>query len=1036
MGAKRIKGITIEIDGSTTGLDKALKGVNGNISKVQSSLKDVNRLLKIDPRNTELLEQKQRLLSKAVDETKTKLDALKKASEQAAKTAGNYDAWKSAFTPIQEEMGKTQDRVKKLKEKMAELEKSGKVDTQEYRALGEELQKEESHLKDLKQQAKEVNEEFGKPISPEQFDNLQREIIETEQNLQDLERQARESASVLGTQMQETGKKIQQVGDGITSAGKKLMPASTAVAGLGALSIKTAADFESSMSQVAATMGMTSKEIENGSKDYEKLETAARDMGAATQYSASEAAEALNYLALAGYDADRAVETLPTVLNLAAAGGIDLASASDMVTDAMSALGDTAGTAENFVDKMAKTSQKSNTNVAQLGEAILTVGGTAKTLAGGTTELNTALGILADNGVKGAEGGTALRNIIMSLSAPTDTAAQKMKELGLQVFDANGNMRPMNDIFNDLNTILSTMTQGEQTQVLNEIFNKTDLKSVNAMLANSGERFTELSGYLENCGGTAAAMADTMNSNLNGQLVQLKSAVSEAAISIGETLMPMIKDLVAKIQEWTDKFNSLDDKQKQIIVTIGLVAAAVGPVLVILGTLISSIGTIVSAVGILIPFLSGVSAPLMIIAGVIAAVVAAGVLLYKNWDTIREKCAEIWDAVKEKVSGVVEGIKSAVTEKLEAVKETVSSAFNSVKETVSAVWETIKNIVQVSVMFLVEVISAAFQLITLPFRFIWENCKETIIEIWDGIKGKITETLDMIKGVVGTAWDAVKTKVTEVLEGLKEVIQFVWDGIKSKVTAAVEVVKTVVTDVWNTIKSTADTVWNAIKSAIEIPINAAKAFVTEAIEAIKNKVKSVFEGVKSTVTTVWDSIKSAIETPINAAKDAVKSAIDKIKSFFDFSWSLPKLKLPHFEISGKFSLDPPSVPHFGIEWYKKGGIMGSPTAFGVNGSNVMAGGEAGPEAILPLEPFYTRLTQILDSKIANIEQRITLEPFYTRLAQILDSKITNVEQRIVLELPVYVNGNYSKTEIAEIAAKGISRAQKYNAKGIKVKVRK
>ena len=275
MGTKRIKGITIEIDGSTTGLEKALKGMELDISKVQNSLRDVNRLLKVDPRNTELLEQKQRLLSKAVDETKTKLDTLKKASEQAAKTAGNYDAWKNAFEPIQEEMGKTQEKVKKLKQKMGELEEAGEVDTSKYRALGEELQKEENHLENLKQRAKEVNEEFGKPISPEQYDNLQREIIETEQNLRDLESQAKESASVLGTQMQEVGNKIQQAGDGISSAGKKLMPATTAIAGIGTLSIKTAADFERSMSQVAATMGMTSKEIENGSEDYEKLEKAA-----------------------------------------------------------------------------------------------------------------------------------------------------------------------------------------------------------------------------------------------------------------------------------------------------------------------------------------------------------------------------------------------------------------------------------------------------------------------------------------------------------------------------------------------------------------------------------------------------------------------------------------------------------------------------------------------------------------------------------------------------------------------------------------
>lgn len=920
MGTKRIKGITIEIDGSTTGLEKALKGMELDISKVQNSLRDVNRLLKVDPRNTELLEQKQRLLSKAVDETKTKLDTLKKASEQAAKTAGNYDAWKNAFEPIQEEMGKTQEKVKKLKQKMGELEEAGEVDTSKYRALGEELQKEENHLENLKQRAKEVNEEFGKPISPEQYDNLQREIIETEQNLRDLESQAKESASVLGTQMQEVGNKIQQAGDGISSAGKKLMPATTAIAGIGTLSIKTAADFERSMSQVAATMGMTSKEIENGSEDYEKLEKAARDMGAATQYSASEAAEALNYLALAGYDADRAVETLPTVLNLAAAGGIDLASASDMVTDAMSALGDTAGTAENFVDKMAKTSQKSNTNVAQLGQAILTVGGTAKNLAGGTTELNTALGILADNGIKGAEGGTALRNMILSLSAPTDTAAEQMKKLGLEVFDTSGNMRPMNDIFNDLNTILSTMTQGEQTQVLNEIFNKTDLKSVNALLANSGERFGELSGYLENCSGAAATMADTMNSNLNGQLIQLKSAGSEAAISFGETLMPTVKEVTEKIQEWTDKFNGLDDKQKKVIVTIGLIVAAIGPVLVIVGTLISSIGTIIGAVGTLTTVLGGISVPLLPIAGIIAGVVAAGVLLYQNWDTIKEKAGEF---------------KGLIAEKWDNLKEKTAET--------------------------------------------WTNMKEGAKEGWTNIEESISETATNTKSKVEEGWESIKKKTSETWENVQNKIQEKGGGIKGVLGTELEGYKSLWSIGFNTIDQlTGEKLGNALTTARE----------------------------------KTESIRNEFSSKMGAAKETVRNAVDKIKGFFNFSWTLPKLKLPHFNISGKFSLNPPSVPHFGIEWYKKGGIMDRPTAFGINGDKVMAGGEAGQEAILPLEPFYTRLTQILDSRF------------------------TNVAQRIIVEMPIYVNGNYTETEIAEIAAKGISRAKKYNARGAKVNVRK
>lgn len=329
---------------------------------------------------------------------------------------------------------------------------------------------------------------------------------------------------------------------GLATATKTITAASAALSGMGGYAVKVGSSFESAMSQVAATMGMSTEEIHNGSAEFAKLQEAAKNAGATTMFSATQAADALNYMALAGYDTNKAVNTLPTILNLAAAGNMDLATASDMVTDSMSALGDKAGTVESFVDKMAKTSQKSNTSVQQLGEALLTVGGTAKSLAGGVTEANTVLGIFADNGVKGAEGGTALRNVILSLSAPTDTARKKMEELGLNVFDAEGKMRPLNDTFNDLNKILGSMNEGERTQVLNTIFNKVDLKSVNALLANSGERFDQLKGYIEDADGAAGQMADTMQDNLQGKMTTLNSALEGLGIGIYENIEDSLKE--------------------------------------------------------------------------------------------------------------------------------------------------------------------------------------------------------------------------------------------------------------------------------------------------------------------------------------------------------------------------------------------------------------------------------------------------------------------------------------------------------------
>lgn len=457
-------------------------------------------------------------------------------------------------------------------------------------------------IEQTKQKQKDLNEVLKKvdsgeiEMSESEYRNLQREIALTEQKLKKLNKESREFGSIGAQRIANVGKNLKSFGEGVTNAGKKMLPVTGIITGIGTAAVKTSTNFESAMSEVAATMGMTADEINSGSKDYKVLEKAARDMGAATKYSASESANALNYLALAGYDVQKSVKTLPTVLNLAAAGNMDLAEASDMVTDAMSALGKVAGTSDSFVDKMAKTAQKSNTSVQQLGQGILTVGGTAKVLKGGVTELNTVLGLLANNGIKGSEGGTKLRNIILSLTAPTDKASGAIKSLGLEVSDSEGNLRSFNDIFADLKKSLKGMSSAEKTAKLNQIFNKTDLKAVNALLANTGKSFTKLSKQIDNSDGAAQNMADTMQNNLSGQLTTLKSALSEAGISIGKALIPVIKRLVSFIQDLTTKFNSLDDKTKTTIVVIAGIVAAIGPLLIVIGKLITAVGTIMTIV--------------------------------------------------------------------------------------------------------------------------------------------------------------------------------------------------------------------------------------------------------------------------------------------------------------------------------------------------------------------------------------------------------------------------------------------------------
>lgn len=322
------------------------------------------------------------------------------------------------------------------------------------------------------------------------------------------------------------------ISDLVKTAGSKL-------AGLAQSSVGVGMTFDASMSQVAATMGTTVDQISN-------LTKVAKEMGSTTKFTATQAADALNYLALAGYDANKAAEVLPSVLNLAAAGGMDLAYASDLVTDAMASLNIEANkqNVDEFGNKLAMAASKANANVAQLGEAILTVGGTAANLKGGTTELTTALGLLANVGIKSAEGGTHLRNIILALQSPTDDAAKKMQALGLQVYDAQGNMRGLDEILGDLNAAMQGMTQGQKDSIINQLFNKTDLAAVNGLLAAQGEQWDTLAAQIDAADGAMGQMAETQIDNLQGAMTILSSAFEGLQLAVYDELEPTLTDVV------------------------------------------------------------------------------------------------------------------------------------------------------------------------------------------------------------------------------------------------------------------------------------------------------------------------------------------------------------------------------------------------------------------------------------------------------------------------------------------------------------
>lgn len=599
-----------------------------------------------------------------------------------------------------------------------------------------------------------------------------------------------------------------------------------------------------------------------------------------------------------------------------------------MVTDAMSALGMGVDEAETMVDQMAKTASTTNTSVAQLGEGILTIGATAKSIKGGTAELNTALGILANNGIKGAEGGTHLRNIILSLQNPTDKAAAQMEALGISVYDSEGNMRSMNDILGDLNKSMDGMTSAEKSNIIGTIFNKTDLSSVNALLANTGSAWDSLQKSITESGGAAQQMADTQLDNLQGQITILKSALEGLAISFGELLMPAIKQIVGWVQKFVDWLNGLSEGTKKTVVTIALLAAALGPVLIVIGKVISAVGTIMTVV----PKIAGVintvkgafaalnttmlANPIVLIIAAIAALVAAFIYLWNNcdgfrqfwidlwenvkqvaitvWNAIKEFFSQVWEAIKTIFSTVFEVIKTLVTTYFNLYKTIIQTVFNVIKTVITTIWEAIKGVFTTVFNVIKTLVTTYFNIYKTIIQTVLTIIQTVITTVWNTIKTVITTVLNAIKTIFSTVWNAIKTIISAVVSGIKGLITGDFTAVKNSITTIMNTIKSTITTIWNTIRSTVSTVLGAIKGAVTSVFNGIVNAVKGAMGNVLNAVKTGFSNVKNHITGLasqaftWGKdlvmgIVNGIKSCIGAVGDAVKGVADKIKSFLHFS---------------------------------------------------------------------------------------------------------------------------------------------------------
>lgn len=1048
----------------------------------------------------------------------------------------------------------------------------------EAETLRSTISKQEDTLQQLKQRYVDVATEQGETSDEarelaRQIQDLSSELHENKTKLSDAEY----AADKLDNSLEEVESSAKKADDGFTMfkatlanlAAEAITRAVDGIKNLAGNVIELGQNFTSTMSEVSAISGATGE-------DFEKLEACAREYGATTVFSASNAAEALKYMSLAGWDADQSTSALGGVLNLAAASGMELGAASDMVTDYLSAFAMEAGDAAYFADLLSYAQSHSNTTAEALGEAYKNCAANLNAAGQDVETVTSLLEGMANQGYKGSEAGTAMAAIMRDITNGMKDGAIKIGETSVAVMDAQGNFRDLTDILTEVEATTNGMGDAERAVALSSTFTADSTKGLNLILNEGMDKIAGYEEELRGASGSAEEMANIMNDNLSGDMAAMNSAFEELGLKIYDALESKLR---AGVQFITNGVIPAIEWLGGHIPEVTIAVSGLGAVIAAMnwGTISSKITMAKGALVKLATALGGVSLPAIALIAVITAVALAFTDLWKNNEEFRNKITAIWDGIKAKFdefgqgivdklnalgfefeditevmkavwdgfcevlapifegvfqqisnilsaaldvltglfdifagiftgdwdmvwqgvqevfgavwdfvvatfenwistftsladtvlgwfgtdwetvwtnvktffsdtwnaisaffsgiltgiktffmetwdsivsffSGILSGISSSVTGTMTEIHDTFTNIWDSITGFLSGAWETIKNIVTVGIMAVKEIISAAFQIITLPFRFIWENCKETVLAVWETIKSVIGEKIDAVKekittvtsaisNVASAAWNAISSTASSLWEGIKSTIGSKIDAAKEKVSTATSAITSVASSAWSSVSSTASSLWSTISSTVSSKISAARSAVSSATSTITSVASSAWSSVSSAASSKWESVRSTISSKLSSAKstvsslmsgitstmssglssalstvtgkfssiystirskmsaarDAVGNAISALKSKFNFSWSLPHLKLPHVSISGSFSINPPSVPHFGISWYKDGGILTRPTVFGAAGSNLLAGGEAGAEAVVPLATLWDKLETMITS---------------------------------------------------------------------------
>lgn len=926
----RIKGITVEIGGDTTGLDKSLKDVNSTIKSTQTALRDVNRLLKLDPGNAKLIAQKQQLLQKEIAGTSEKLNALKEADKQAK----------------------------------VQLE----------------------------------NGELGQ----DKYDALQREIIETEHSLKVLEEEAKKIPSALSVSLQNAGDKIKEIGDKTSEVGKGLSTHITApIVAMGAASLSAFNEVDKGMDTIVQKTGASGAALTEMQNSMNSLATSIP-----TDFETAGAAigEVNTRFGLTG----QALENLSgKFIKFAELNNMDVSTAVDNTQKVISAFGLTAEDAGALLDTMNAVGQRTGISMDTLAKSMITNSASLQQLGFSASD---AANFLGNVEMSGADTSQVMSGLTKALSNATKDG-KSMKEALAEIQES----------------MVNAGSETEGLQVAYELFGKKAGASIYQACKNGSLSFQELGTSLkDNIGNVERTFDETLDpiDKFKTSMNSLKIVGADVGNSLMTVLQPMLEKFSDTMKSLSEKWNGLSPGMQQAIVKIALIAAAIGPMLVMIGNVITAVGAITSALGGLITLLGGTATAttavgvaggasaagtaaagtaaggaavgfsalnisllpiIAIIAAIITAVVAI-IAIIKNWGAISEWFKGVWENVTE-----------TVTNLWQSIADFFRGLWDGLVQVFKNVWNTIKNVLTVALMLIVELIKGYFSLITLPFRLIWENCKGTISSVWKNIKT-----------VVNTVMTAIAKSITTIMTGISTFMTSIWNAIKMVISTVINAILSIITTILNSIKTVVTTVWNAIKTVISTVVDGVKMKVETVFQTVSGTLSSIFNGIKNTAVSVWTGIKNAITTPIEQAKNKVKAMVDAIKGFFSgLSLKLPHIKLPHFKVRGRFSISPPSVPRFSIDWYKKAMhkpmLLNGATIFGEKGGKLLGGGEAGPEVIMGLDAFQNMTTGV-NGELLSVMNRVLaiMDSYFPRF----------LDTSIVLDSGELVGGIAPKMDMA------------------------